>query len=292
MEVSYRLYPYPVLAYFNDDYKDSSFEVSAINTFTRSKITLEFDLLLNNDHLLNLLENNRIDFGIHFECSGTMYRQLYRISDTHFEIEIPSAQLNGKVNICAFVLSKEAMNDYTNPDLNDAYAGIQFNIEKNNVLAVAPQIDLIIDKDYDDLKSVSSIFLISPDFDENANQITFLLSDLIYIKIPVNTFQDFKILSVNPEYSKMLHSLFIVPVLVKIFEMIKSDPEAVDNFSDQRWFRSLNKVLKNMNVSILEESFKEKDSLALAQQLADNPIIKTITTLAETTMSRGITDED
>lgn len=292
MEVSYRLYPYPVLAYFNDDYKDSSFEVSVKQTFTRSKINLEFDLVLNNDHLLSLLENNRIDFGLHLECSGTMFRQLHRTSDTHYELEIPSARLNGKVNICSFVLSKEAMNDYTNPDFNEAYAGVQFSIEQNNVLAVAPQVDLIIDKDYDDLKSVSSIFLISPDFDENANQITFLLSDLIYIKIPVKTFQDFKILSVNQEYSKMLHSLFIVPVLVKIFEMIKNDPEAVENLSDQRWFRSLNKVLKDINVSILEESFKEKDSLSLAQQLADNPIIKTITTLAETTMSRGITDED
>ena len=29
MNIRYRLYPYPVLAYFNDDYVDSKFDVSA-----------------------------------------------------------------------------------------------------------------------------------------------------------------------------------------------------------------------------------------------------------------------
>jgi hypothetical protein len=76
MEIRNRLFPYPVLAFYNDDYINSLFDVSVSTEIGKQVIKFAFDVNLENDLLYNLIENDDADFAIHIECPSTSFREL------------------------------------------------------------------------------------------------------------------------------------------------------------------------------------------------------------------------
>ena len=68
MEISNKLFPYPVLASFNDDYIDSNFDVTIkVKSSTRNYVTFEVLVLLENDHILNLIESDLAEADLYLE---------------------------------------------------------------------------------------------------------------------------------------------------------------------------------------------------------------------------------
>lgn len=278
MEISNKLFPYPVLASFNDDYVESNFDVEIkIKSNNRQYVIFDVQVVLENDHLLNLIESDLVDFAIHIECSNTSYRSLIRFSDLSYELVIPSGMINKKVTLCPYILARKTIADYFNPQFNKYYEGLSFYIDRHSILAISLPSDIFIEKDYDDIKKVSSIFSIVKDLNEESKDIIVEKDDLIRIKVPQKQYDDFKNLTIGLTHMDIINSIVIVPVLVGVFEECKRNGALfIEEYQDFKWYRALKKALKKREIDIEAESFKEQDSLVLAQSLLENPIMKAI----------------
>lgn len=278
MEISNKLFPYPVLASFNDDYIDSNFDVEIkIKSNNRQYVIFDVQVVLENDHLLNLIENDLVDFAIHIECSNTSYRSLIRFSDLSYELVISSGMINKKVTLCPYILARKTIVDYFNPQFNKYYEGLSFHIDRHSILAISLPSDIFIEKDYDEIKKVSSIFSIVKDLNEESRDIIVEKDDLIRIKVPQKQYDDFKNLTIGLTHMDIINSIVIVPVLVGVFEECKRNGTLfVEEYQEFKWYRALKKALKKKEIDIESETFKEQDSLILAQSLLENPIIKAI----------------
>lgn len=278
MEISNKLFPYPVLASFNDDYVESNFDVEIkIKSNNRQYVIFDVQVVLENDHLLNLIENDLVDFAIHIECSNTSYRSLIRFSDLSYELVIPSGMINKKVTLCPYILARKTIVDYFNPQFNKYYEGLSFHIDRHSILAISLPSDIFIEKDYDEIKKVSSIFSIVKDLNEESRDIIVEKDDLIRIKVPQKQYDDFKNLTIGLTHMDIINSIVIVPVLVGVFEECKRNGTLfVEEYQEFKWYRALKKALKKKEIDIESETFKEQDSLILAQSLLENPIMKAI----------------
>jgi hypothetical protein len=58
MHIKAKLYPYPVLTDFNDDYVDSNFDMDVSIEKSPTKITLSINTLLENKGVKNLIKEN------------------------------------------------------------------------------------------------------------------------------------------------------------------------------------------------------------------------------------------
>lgn len=295
MEIRNRLFPYPVLAFYNDDYVNSVFEVEVQTEILQKAIKFNFDIKLENEVLKQLIDVGYVDYGIHIECPSTTYRDLIRFPLDHYEFEINSGKLNGKVTVCGFILAKEDIEDYSNPLFNRYYQDLEFSIEKNNIMAIAIPTEVPVEKEYDEVKGANSIFVVVPNYEQTANSIEFNMdNDVLYLRIPIKEFNAYKTLKYNENYMKTMHSLFIVPVLVQMFERFKNSEDGMmDDYSDRKWYRSLKKGFEKQNLEFSAETLRTKDSFFLAQLISENPIIGTIDQLQEMAFnSGGNSDED
>ena len=74
MEIRYKLYPYPVLAYYSDDYKDGSFDTTIDLQKDGYNIRIDFMASLTNEGLKKLIHDGQAQYVYHLECAQTGFR--------------------------------------------------------------------------------------------------------------------------------------------------------------------------------------------------------------------------
>ena len=65
MNIEYRLFPYPVLNYFSDDYKNSTFSSTLEVEKGLNSIILEVTATTDDEGLNNLITNNLAEYVFH-----------------------------------------------------------------------------------------------------------------------------------------------------------------------------------------------------------------------------------
>ena len=66
MEIRYKLYPYPVLSYYSDDYGGSSFEVNIDAKRDGYNLRIDFSASLKNEELQHYLFTEDVKFATDF----------------------------------------------------------------------------------------------------------------------------------------------------------------------------------------------------------------------------------
>ena len=95
----------------------------------------------------------------------------------------------------------------------------------------------------------------------------------------------------NPNSMSVLHSMVIIPALMKCFEDMKSKPEEFYTFEDRRWFRALKKAMKKINIDLTEENIMSIDSFTVAQKLMDNTTNRAILKINDIAYKGDINDD-
>lgn len=286
MNIEHKLYPYPVLSYFSDDYINSSF-TSALNVVTKNdSILFEMTGKTDNAELLKLIEDGFAEYIFHIECPATSYRNIIPSSDGNKTVAVSDSLLNGKVSVCYFIVAKKDILNFTNSNFNEDYGNISFHIEKANILAIAKQFNVEIEKEKDNLVQTPSIFLIIKrgNNDRKGMEID-MLQDKIEISLCKDDYENYALFS-NSSYQSLLHSSIIFPALIYVFESLKNiEIETVEDFS---WFKTVRKVLSNLNISLDKESIDGLISYDIAQKIINYPVSRTLSTL----LSINDTEED
>lgn len=81
MDIRNRLYPYPVLSLYTDDYTDSSFIMDLQVEKGIREICFSITLTLLNSEIQHLIRIGAAEYVIHIECPYTAYRTVIKTSE-------------------------------------------------------------------------------------------------------------------------------------------------------------------------------------------------------------------
>ena len=108
MNITNRLFTYPILSDEKDDYMESIFSVDYEQTMQGvNSLKLTFDIAMNCPELERLILNGQAEYVIHLECSTTAYREVLGSVSKHIEHIIPIGRINGTFDAVAFVILKK-----------------------------------------------------------------------------------------------------------------------------------------------------------------------------------------
>ena len=290
MEIKYKLYPYPVLSTFSNDYKEGAYSAEISVERDGYNLRLKFLSQLTSGSLLDCIHSGLAKYVYHIECAQTGYRKVIKTDKAEDTYVIEHKSVNGKIQICAFVVAVEDIKNFTSPDFHEDYQGLSFDIEAGCVIAVGGMTTVDVSKDIDDLADTPSIFNIIKNTDENCKEMLVDMSQRkIIIKLPLSDFYSYKALSTNPLAQPILNSLTIIPALTYVLEELKALPvqERIEN-SDTLWYKVIAKVLySQFQCDVEDEAFNNQNMIVLAQKLINNPVSDAFTFLSSSFSNSG-----
>jgi hypothetical protein len=293
MEIRYKLYPYPVLSCYTDDYEGSSFDTEISPEKDGFNIKIRFLTSLENVDLTALLASGKVKFVYHFECAQTGYR--FALSTNDYEIShiISNKQICGRLQICPFLVAAEDLPEYVNSSFNPDYRGFKFNIEAGCVMAVGRQVNVDIDKEINDLSNTPSVFSIVKNDDETAQgMVVDMDHKKIVIKLPEQEFFNYKSLKDEVTIQSVLNSLVVIPALTYVLEEVAKRGQGERyEYSSYSWYRTIKKALAGrFDCDIDGEQLSDRNMLELAQKLINAPIADALKTLSSG--YSGISEEE
>ena len=113
MNITNRLFAYPVLSDEKADYKESIFNVDFEQRMQGvNSLQLNFDIAMNCRELQEMILNGQAEYVIHLECTTTAYREVLRSVSKHIEHVIPISRVNGTLDAAAFVILKKRVTKF------------------------------------------------------------------------------------------------------------------------------------------------------------------------------------
>ena len=302
MQVKSRLFPYPIL---NQDLnlstynKESKFELVSDSQESEGKkfVIRNCKYILNNACIENFIKEGKAEAVCIVECSDTLYRKTFPISDEPQNIVIENTELNGAVSISAFIYAKEKIENFRDETFGEEYSDYEFVVEKYGFLAVDDGIQFRLNYPEEDDDKVSSIFLVVPNGDKKEEFTRIEInSKKIKIVLPQKAFDTYDAIKDNDNYKAIFFSILVIPALAYAIERIKKeDFDMLISGISFPWFTSIAKAYKKQKGEELDEdNFKDIESFELAQLLMNKPIstaIGDLYTVGMPTIAGGDYDE-
>ena len=161
MEIKSKLFPYPVLCSFNDDYIDSSFQCHIIQSKSFKELIIEYKIENSNEELNEMVSSDKSEFVFHIECPTTSYRKIIKTDSIDGSYKIALEKVNDTIIINLFLVAKGNIPDYNNSDFNKDYSDVKFQVLKGNIMAIADPYRITVEKQDEDLGRIESIFSIA-----------------------------------------------------------------------------------------------------------------------------------
>lgn len=284
MVIRYKMFPYPVLADFSDDFINSKFEVTAEVVVHGYDRRIYFNVTLRNEGLQQLINDGKAYFVYHLECAQTGFRKVVQTTDKICDCVISHHDVCGKLQICPFIVAKEDMPDYTNTAFHPDYEGVHFSIEAGCVLAIASPREINIIKEIDDIAKIPSIFSIIKNLDETVTYMTVETSQpRITIQLPFDDYTKYGLLDQGMMMTDTLNSMVVIPALIYALDEVKRTPaQERYHFEDDGciWYLTIKKVLsEKFNCDIGSTNFDSANTVELAQRLIEEPMHKALDTM-------------
>ena len=295
MRIGKKLFPYPTI---NNSKNASCFQNSNF-ALIYDDVEDDNNLVLKNAHieldnqtLIELFEQGKIDATVIVECSSTIFRKSFKISRIPKDIIVPVMNLRDQVVISCFVYATEDFS-YISDDFLEDYQGYTFNIEKYDILAIDDGFTTKIEYDESKDKKVSSIFsIIKDEFISNNVMKIEPTSKKIVIHLPEEQFGCYENMKNNDNYQEIFFSILTIPALIACLQSIQDQmlygEVTLDNIHiDYSWFGSIEYAYKNQfNEDLDENKFKKLNVVELSQQLMNYASVTAISDLFKQEFSK------
>lgn len=271
MDIRNKLFPYPVLCNFNDDFVESKFKVSITKSQSFRELIFKYDIILDNGEINKMVQDDLAEFVFHIECPYTFYRRIEKRSNLTGKFKIDLKDVKEIITINSFIIIKKNISNYSNSKFNSDYGNLYFHLSKGNIIAIDDPYKIEVPRQDEDLGKIESIFSISRRAADDDSEIRIELnSDKINLLLNKDDFIDYNKIVNNPSFVSTLQSVLIFPALIYIFETLKNN--GIDAYCSYHWFISMSKTFKK-NGSILDrELLENKTSFELAQKVLDSPV--------------------
>ena len=251
MRTTYRNYPYPVLAFFNNDYPNNSFSYEIKGNSDNNKFKIEIEFNLNCKTLNDMLNNNLACFLVQIEWPKTRFRNIYTTTESRKEIFIDGGKLNNKVEVVVSIISTSKNDTFTSDEFNSIFGDSEFSIVNGDILAIAPDCILTIEKD--ETFTGSSLFNIT--YSDKLKVLTWEIDNSsILIKLPKSTFDLYNSLKSNAKARSIITNTIVVPILVEILTNLKYDSDLYDDDFIEKINLSLESIGYNTEKLVDEDS--------------------------------------
>ena len=278
MNITNRLFAYPVLSDEKDDYKTSKFEVEYTHKMQGvNSLQLTFIITMNCPEIENMILSGQAEYVIHLECSTTAYREIVHSVSKNISHTIPIERLNGTLEAVAFIILKKHTTHFVSNDWVEDYDGLSFDLLQGSILAYQNLSSLDITKDYEEFTNADSIFTIYKRLtNEDKPAEIKLESSKIKIGLGSHDYDIYSKYSSNPELQSIFHSMIVLPALVYVFEELKLEG-GHELYKDKEWFLSLEKSYAKRGIIFMDEVVNDdKTSYQLAQEAMELPISKAL----------------
>lgn len=279
MKVNNALYTYPVLSNsgLRDDYTGASnFSISLEKEQTGStEVSLEIIVDLLDANLQKLVNDALAKVVCHIESPLSSYRRIIEVTpfDMRTMVAVNPKTMRGTLEVSAFIVATSDINNFTSSTFGEFYVG-SYKIERGDVLAFAPTIEVEIEPDDIDKRPTQSIIKVRQN-DKREMTIDFT-GEYIVIYLPKNTYAGYKIISLKDSIHYKLSLMAIVlPALMDAIYEIKSGDGSYD---DKTWSRVIRAKLKTGGRGTDTSHY---DPLAHAQFLLNNPADDTFVPIIE-----------
>lgn len=276
MNITNRLFTYPVLSDEKDDFKNSILHVDYEQSMQGvNSLKLVFDITMNCEDLEQLIINGKADYVIHLECSTTAYREVIHSVSKHIEHVIPIGRINGSFDAVAFIILKKNIKDYYCSDWVEDFSNPIPNLTVGTILAYQNLSSLDITKDYEEFTNTGSIFSVYKRVTEEDSPAEINLdSTKIRIGIGAKDYDVYAVYSGKTELQSLFHSMLILPALVYVFEELKQEG-GEETYHNKEWFLALEKAYSKRGIVFMDEVLNpEKTSYQLAQEAMELPLSK------------------
>lgn len=303
MRIGKKLFPYPILnsEKLYSQYKNSKFrfdyteEISEDHQFY---ILKDLHCELTEEKIIGYIKEGKAEIVCIVESPSTMYRKKFVLPLETSTIRIPLTDLNNKVNVSAFVIAKEDIDDYYSNDFLDDYEGITFSIEKHDIIAADDGYVNTIDFDDIDDNQKNSIFIIIKDTSiTNGSMQVEYNSNNIVISLPEEQWNIYDKTKRNTKFEEMYFSIIAVPALSYALSSLQKgdgEPVSVDSIKiESKWFNSFsNAYEKKYGKELTDEVLLKMNTNLAAQEVLDFPVSKAIDTIFGFTINAGGFDDD
>ncbi len=282
MATSYRHFPHPVLSEDRDDYINSKFLVDLDIKYIANKIRFTIEYTLENEGLEKLLKEGKIEVVYRIESPQTMYRTIVKGKSNKVKKIIDETLINGNIKVSSYIIAKQNIKGYRNELFHDDYKNLYFDIDKTAIIAIGEKYRFRLDKDMEELYNIPSIFVISRSGDKDIQDMSINFEgDKINIILSDEDYVHQQNLGAFPVYQPVLHSMIIMPALIYLFTELKEAPdERIEELSEKRWFKSIDGVLRKMNLGLEKYYLEYHTPYKLAQMILDNPINRALNALS------------
>lgn len=274
MNITKRLYTYPVLSEERDDYVDSIFDAEVQYKMNGvNNLQFDFDIEMDNKDLQRMILAGDAEYVIHIECANTSFRTAIHDISNHVSKEIPIGRINGRIEIIVLIATKKDVSHFVNSKWDDDYQGLSFELSKGSILAYKniPVIDIV--KNYEEFNSASSIFKVYKRLTSEPKPMEIDLSTAqIGIGVGLQEYEIYSRFCDKEELQPILNSMIIFPALVYVFEELKQE-NGIDNYSGRNWYVSLSKAYEKRGIDLADELLNsDKTSVQLAQEAMELPL--------------------
>lgn len=285
MQIGNKIFPYPTLNNMINlsGYNESSTFKFKFDTTDNGELIVEdgnvifrnICFILNNDKLNKLYAENKLYCALIVECSSTVFRKIFHISNIPKDILINIKELNKIVFVSAYMYASEHIKGYTNDDFIKDYDDYTFDIEKYDILVIDDGYKFRIDIDQNKDNKVDSIFTIVKK-DSNDHQLSYD-NDKEKIKIYLSPeyYDYYETIKYSSSGINVNFAILLIPALAASLSEIKlninEDYNIEDIIDKKRWFKSVcfsYEKVAGLRLDI--DEFQEIDCVTLAQLVLNN----------------------
>lgn len=285
MQIKGRLFSYPILNEntFLSTYNNKSIElIFTVDENDDYFILKNLHYKCNSEYLLAKIKNNEVAVECIIECSSTIYKATYLITEQEKDICLLKNDLEGKVEISLIAYATEELILESSNEFDEDYRNINFNISKSQILAFDDRFSSqIIHRESSDNLAHSIFSIIRNEMSESMLYEISIKTNKIEISLARDIYNKYlKVYDIDDFTNEFFCSLLVPALSEGLHECLKTASNACDIeiISEKyNWFISIMDAYKRLHGCDLNlEKFKDYKMNALAQELLGFPIGKAL----------------
>ena len=285
MHIGNRNFPYPLLNHNKNitDYRLETdfrlvFDINADGKLVIENKKICFRNIhfeLTDPDLRKMVEEKKLQGAFLVQCSRSVYRKCFPITQQPENLEVDMRNFSGDVNISAFLYAIEDIDNFSSEGFNPRYTGYSCKIDKYDIVAVDEGLKFSIDVEPTDAKDVSSIFLLVPKEDDD--QITYQDGTRkIIIYLPRKQYEAYRNIKNDRRNENIAFAMIAIPVLtacIKDAQKELQNTDLEDLAENKKWLYSVAYRYKEVTgQNLTGEELVNIGALQLAQLVLNNAI--------------------